>query len=100
MAQPEKKQLTVADLDEVESALLDTLQNSFPIVARPFATMAEKHGLGEEEVLAKVQKFKDGGVIRQVSPIFDTKSLGYKSSLVAPQRSSTRRRRSSTSTPA
>ena len=83
MAQPEKKQLTVADLDEVESALLDTLQNSFPIVARPFATMAEKHGLGEEEVLAKVQKFKDGGVIRQVSPIFDTKSLGYKSSLVA-----------------
>lgn len=83
MAQPDQKQLTVADLDEVESALLDTLQNSFPIVARPFAAMAEKHGIHEDDVLAKVQKFKDGGVIRQISPIFDTKSLGYKSSLVA-----------------
>lgn len=84
MAQPAaQQQLTVADLDEVESALLDALQNAFPIAARPFQVMAEKLGISEDDVLAKVQKFKDGGVIRQVSPIFDTKSLGYKSSLVA-----------------
>jgi len=37
----------------------------------------------EEEVLTLVQKLKDEKIIRQTSAIFDTKRLGYKSSLVA-----------------
>ena len=45
--------------------------------------MAEKLNVTEEEVLTLVQKLKDDKIIRQTSAIFDTKRLGYKSSLVA-----------------
>lgn len=78
-----QKQLTLKDLDEVDSKILADLQNKFPICERPFLELAERHGLSEADVLERTQKFKDGGVIRQLSGIFDTKSLGYKSSLVA-----------------
>ena len=50
---------------------------------RPFKDVAEKLGTTEEEILSTVQKLKDEKIIRQTSAIFDTKRLGYKSSLVA-----------------
>ncbi len=78
-----KAQMTVADMDEVDAKILDDLQNNFPMVEKPYAEIAGRHNLEESEVLKRVQNFKDRGVIRQISPIFDTKSLGYKSSLVA-----------------
>jgi len=49
----------------------------------PFKAVAEKLNTTEEEVLSLVQKLKDDKIIRQTSAIFDTKRLGYKSSLVA-----------------
>ena len=39
--------------------------------------------LAEAEVLQRIQTLKTTRVIRQISAIFDTKSLGYQSSLVA-----------------
>ena len=83
MIQPHAKQLTVDDMDEVDGTILDDLQNHFPVVARPFETIGTRHDLAEDQVIERIRRFKDGGVIRQISPIFDTKSLGYRSSLVA-----------------
>jgi DNA-binding Lrp family transcriptional regulator len=59
------------------------MQNAFPMIERPFEAVAQKLGTSEEEVLAIVQKLKDEKIIRQTSAIFDTKRLGYTSSLVA-----------------
>ena len=59
------------------------MQNAFPMIERPFKAVAEKLKCTEEEVLTLVQKLKDEKIIRQTSAIFDTKRLGYKSSLVA-----------------
>jgi len=67
----------------MENELLYEMQNAFPMVERPFKALAEKLGSTEEEVIALVQKLKDEKIIRQTSAIFDTKRLGYKSSLVA-----------------
>lgn len=77
------KQLTIKDMDDVDAALLDILQNRFPVVEKPFLAMGEELELSEGEVLERVRGFKEGKVIRQISPIFDTKGLGYQSSLVA-----------------
>ncbi len=63
--------------------LLALLQKSFPLEARPYAKIAQRLGISEEEVLQRVQSQKEASVIRQISPIFDTKRLGYSSSLVA-----------------
>ena len=58
-------------------------KKKFPLVARPFKDIANELGISEEEVLEILQKEKKDGIIRQTSAIFDTKRLGYKSSLVA-----------------
>lgn len=67
----------------MENELLFEMQNAFPMIERPFKAVAEKLNQTEEEVLSLVQKLKDDKIIRQTSAIFDTKRLGYKSSLVA-----------------
>ena len=63
--------------------ILYEMQKNFPLSKRPFLDIANKLGINEEEVLNIVKKEKDEGIIRQTSAIFDTKRLGYKSSLVA-----------------
>ena len=67
----------------MQDELLYEMQNAFPMCERPFQEMAHKVGSTEEEVLKTVRKLKDEKIIRQTSAIFDTKRLGYKSSLVA-----------------
>ncbi len=67
----------------MENELLFQMQNSFPMVEKPFEVIANTLGITEEEVLITVRKLKDEKIIRQTSAIFDTKRLGYKSSLVA-----------------
>lgn len=67
----------------MKNEILLRIQKSFPLVAKPFETIAQELGISEEEVLDVLKKEKDDKVIRQTSAIFDTKKLGYKSSLVA-----------------
>jgi len=67
----------------MENELLFEMQNAFPMTQRPFKVVAEKLGCTEEDVLSMVQKLKNDKIIRQTSAIFDTKRLGYTSSLVA-----------------
>lgn len=70
-------------LEDVERRLLNLMQGSFPIEPRPYAAVAREAGLSEEEVLARVQGLLDDRIIRQVTPIYDTRAFGYGSMLVA-----------------
>jgi DNA-binding Lrp family transcriptional regulator len=70
-------------LDEFDKRLLNLMQGSFPIASKPYAEVARAAGVSEEQVLARVQELLDERIIRQVTPIFDTRALGYSSMLVA-----------------
>jgi len=63
--------------------LLGALQEAVPFTERPFDDLGARCGLAGEEALARVRAWKEAKVIRQISAIFDTRSLGYASSLVA-----------------
>jgi len=63
--------------------ILSRIQKNFPLVSKPFKTIANELNISEDEVLEILQQQKANGIIRQTSAIFDTKRLGYKSSLVA-----------------
>ncbi len=63
--------------------ILSSIQKSFPLVSKPFAYIAKELSTSEEEVLSILQEEKKKSIIRQTSAIFDTKRLGYNSSLVA-----------------
>ena len=70
-------------LDETDQRLLNIIQIEFPLTARPFAVLGERLGESESAVMDRYQRLKDDRIIRQVSAIFDTRKLGYRSSLVA-----------------
>jgi siroheme decarboxylase len=70
-------------LDEADKKLLNLLQGSFPLAERPFAEVAQAAGLSEVDVLSRTQRLLDERIIREITPIFDTRVLGYSSMLVA-----------------
>lgn len=70
-------------MDPIDKLIVNRIQEEFPLVSRPFAELGAPHGIDEIEVLARLQAVKELNVIRQISAIFDTRTLGYKSSLVA-----------------
>jgi len=63
--------------------LLYELQKDFPLSERPFLVLANRFDTSEDNIIKIVQEEKDNSIIRQTSAIFDTKRLGYSSSLVA-----------------
>jgi DNA-binding Lrp family transcriptional regulator len=70
-------------LDDLDRRLLNLMQGSFPLAPRPYAEVATLAGMPEADVLARVQRLVDERIIRQVTPIYDTRALGYASMLVA-----------------
>jgi siroheme decarboxylase len=70
-------------LDDFDRRLLNAMQGAFPIEPRPYAAVAAALEVPEERVLARVQQLIDDRIIRQVTPIFDARALGYGSMLVA-----------------
>ncbi len=70
-------------LDERDKRLLNLMQGSFPIVPRPYQHVAAQAEMSEEQAIARVRELIDHRIIRQVTPIFDTRALGYSSMLVA-----------------
>jgi siroheme decarboxylase len=78
-----RKEGAARPLEEIERKLLNLLQGSFPLDPRPFAAVARAAELTEDEVLARTQALLDDRIIRQLTPIYDTRALGYGSMLVA-----------------
>jgi DNA-binding Lrp family transcriptional regulator len=67
----------------MQDELLYQMQNAFPMSARPFDILAKELNSSTNDIISIVKQLKDEKIIRQTSAIFDTKRLGYKSSLVA-----------------
>jgi DNA-binding Lrp family transcriptional regulator len=88
MAQPvakvrSRKGGSAVPLDDLDKRLLNLLQGSFPLAERPFAHVAGLAEVSEDEVLTRTARLLDERIIREITPIFDTRVLGYKSMLVA-----------------
>jgi DNA-binding Lrp family transcriptional regulator len=78
-----RKDGAAVPLDDLDKRLLNLMQGSFALEPRPYLRVAELAEVDEGEVLARVQRLIDDRIIRQVTPIFDTRVLGYSSMLVA-----------------
>ncbi|MEA2157150.1 MAG: siroheme decarboxylase [Solirubrobacteraceae bacterium] len=78
-----RKDGSAAPIDDVDRRVLNLMQGSFPLDPRPYAAVAAAAELTEAEVMARVQRLLDDRIIRQVTPIYDTRALGYGSMLVA-----------------
>jgi DNA-binding Lrp family transcriptional regulator len=70
-------------LDETDKRLMNLLQSNFPLDPEPFALVAGEADLELDDVLGRTRRLLDNRIIREITPIFDTRALGYESMLVA-----------------
>jgi siroheme decarboxylase len=75
--------MLIHELDNIDKQILNDIQWSFPLADKPFLELAKKYQISEDEIIQRIKILKDTGIIRQISAIFDTRKLGYKSALVA-----------------
>ena len=78
-----RKDGAATPLDDLDKRLLNLMQGRFPIAPRPYQHVAAEAGIEEVQAIERVQRLLDERIIRQVTPIFDTRALGYSSMLVA-----------------
>jgi DNA-binding Lrp family transcriptional regulator len=70
-------------LDETDKRLMNLLQSRFPLDSEPFALVASEAEMELDDVLTRTRRLLDERIIREITPIFDTRALGYESMLVA-----------------
>ena len=70
-------------MDDIDRKLLNLIQQDFPITAEPFAEVAAQLGIGETEVLERIGRLKEEGIIRRIGAVFDLRKFGFASTLCA-----------------
>lgn len=63
-------------LDEIDTALINLLQDGFPLVSRPFSVVGEQIGTSEADVIKRVYRLREAGVFTRFGPFFDAEALG------------------------
>jgi DNA-binding Lrp family transcriptional regulator len=70
-------------LDDSDRAILNRIQSDFPVASRPYQVIADELGLTEREVIGRVRRLKQSGIIRRIGGNFVPGKLGYVSTLCA-----------------
>jgi DNA-binding Lrp family transcriptional regulator len=72
-----------AKLERTERSILNEIQSHFPLLSRPYREVASRLGLSEKEVVQRVQAMRNRGIIRRIGANFNSRRLGFTSTLCA-----------------
>lgn len=70
-------------MDLIDRGLLNFVQASFPIAHHPYQVLGDLVGCSETEALERIERFRQEGIIRRLGGVFDSRRLGYFSTLCA-----------------
>ncbi|MFZ5569047.1 MAG: AsnC family transcriptional regulator [Thermodesulfobacteriota bacterium] len=70
-------------MDSIDKSILNRIQSNFPITARPYHMIARELGLAEEDVIQRLIRLKDAGIVRRIGGNFSPDKLGFVSTLCA-----------------
>jgi len=70
-------------LDKADRLILNEIQRNFPLTHRPFLALARRLKLREKEVMERVKRLKDVGIIRRIGASFSARAVGFTSTLCA-----------------
>ena len=70
-------------LDDLDRELLSRVQTRVPLTRRPFAALAEELGSTEDEILLRMRRLWDLGIVRRLGPIVNYSAWGMSGALVA-----------------
>ena len=70
-------------MDKIDKKILNILQTRFPLVPEPFDAVGAELGISGDEVIERVRRLKESGIIRRIGAVFESRALGYTSTLCA-----------------
>ena len=70
-------------LEPVDKRILGAVQSGFPVCERPFSEIAGSIGISEQSLIERIEALKERRIIRRFGAVFDSRKLGYVSTLVA-----------------
>jgi len=68
-------------MDDTDRRIINEIQSDFPITAQPFRDLGDRLGLSEDDVLERVRRLKESGIIRRIGGNFHSRSLNFTSTL-------------------
>lgn len=79
---PEEKAVAI---DGVDREIINSLQDGFPVVERPYAEAAARIGIGETELIERLQRLLADGILSRFGPMYHAEQLGGALTLAAMQ---------------
>jgi DNA-binding Lrp family transcriptional regulator len=79
----DKKAKNPFPLSPKDRLILNEIQRNFPVTHRPFLALARRLGMKEKEILERVQRLKEAGIIRRIGASFSARAVGFSSTLCA-----------------
>jgi DNA-binding Lrp family transcriptional regulator len=70
-------------MEETDRRILNEIQSDFPLTVRPFEEVGKRLNLTESEVMERIARMKDKGVIRRIGGNFHSARLQFASTLCA-----------------
>ncbi len=70
-------------MDMIDRAILNEIQSNFPITLRPFKDVGNKVGIPEKEVIKRIARLKEKGIVRRIGGNFHSNKLNFFSTLCA-----------------
>lgn len=68
----------VPDFDPIDRRIILATQSGLPLVAEPYHQIARQIGVAPEEVMHRMRRMQETGVIRRIAAVPNHYSLGYK----------------------
>ncbi len=69
--------------DATDKQLIGLLQREFPLTREPFKALGVRLGINEDEVIGRILRLKEEGIVRQIGPVLEARRLGCYTTLVA-----------------
>jgi DNA-binding Lrp family transcriptional regulator len=70
-------------MDATDKNILKIIQEDFPLAETPFADVAGRVGLAEDDLISRIASLKDAGIIRRIGAVLDGPSVGVVTVLCA-----------------
>jgi len=70
-------------MDEIDRRIVNELQGGLPLTERPYAAAAKRLGIGEQALIARLEKMLADGILSRFGPMFHAERMGGALTLAA-----------------
>lgn len=64
-------------LDSTDKKIIAALQGDLPLVNRPYKQLADQLGLSEDELIARLLRYRQSGAMRRMGAVLRHREVGY-----------------------